>query len=274
VYYPRSFLKFILLGFLLVSLPLIYALAELTLSLDRLASQASTEVLQAAQAGRESRLLFEQSTTLERIARQHLILEDNALLDDYLPVRQDFRQTAQQLAALPLEPAQVQALNDVIERESRLYQRLHLSSLMVWHAKKTSDAPRVPWTRAVRDRARILHGERNAREDRPARRADFDRERWSAMADDRDIRDGARRVGPGPAAVDVDRDGGRRGVRELDRVGRREGRDGHAAEHGGREGDDEQRGDEAAGLPNWPRAKAWYERISGRDAFRATTPVL
>jgi two-component system sensor histidine kinase GlrK len=127
VYYPRSFLKFILLGFLLVSLPLIYALAELILSLDRLASQASTEVLQAAQAGRESRLLFEQSTTLERIARQHLILEDNALLDDYLPVRQDFRQTAQQLAALPLEPAQVQALNDVTERETKLYQQLRAS---------------------------------------------------------------------------------------------------------------------------------------------------
>ncbi|MEP7275546.1 MAG: ATP-binding protein [Betaproteobacteria bacterium] len=124
MYYPRSFLKFILLGFLLVSLPLIYALAELILSLDRLASQASTEVLQAAQAGRESRVLFEQSTTLERIARQHLILEDSALLDDYQPVRQDFRQTAQQLAALPLEATQVQTLNDVVERESRLFERL------------------------------------------------------------------------------------------------------------------------------------------------------
>jgi len=33
VYYPRSFLKFILLGFLLVSLPLLYALGELILSL-------------------------------------------------------------------------------------------------------------------------------------------------------------------------------------------------------------------------------------------------
>ena len=39
MYYPRSFLKFILLGFLLVSLPLVYALAELILSLDRLESQ-------------------------------------------------------------------------------------------------------------------------------------------------------------------------------------------------------------------------------------------
>jgi two-component system, NtrC family, sensor histidine kinase GlrK len=124
VYYPRSFLKFILLGFLLVSLPLVYALAELILSLDRLASQAGEEVLQAAQAGRTSRLMFEQTTTLERIARQHLILEDNALLDDYAPVRQEFRQAAQQLAALPLEPSQQATLTDLTERESRLYRRL------------------------------------------------------------------------------------------------------------------------------------------------------
>jgi two-component system, NtrC family, sensor histidine kinase GlrK len=124
VYYPRSFLKFILLGFLLVSLPLIYALAELILSLDRLASQAGAEVLQAAQAGRTSRLMFEHTTTLERIARQHLILEDRALLDDYAPVRQEFRQAAQELAALPLEAPQVASLIELTERENRLFGRL------------------------------------------------------------------------------------------------------------------------------------------------------
>src|SRR2546430_11405263 len=91
MYYPRSFLKFILLGFLLVSLPLVYALAELILSLDRLSSQAGTEVLQAAPAGRTSRLMFEQTATLQRIARQHLLLEDNLLLDDYAPVPDEFR---------------------------------------------------------------------------------------------------------------------------------------------------------------------------------------
>ena len=58
MYYPRSFLKFILLSFLLVSLPLLYALAELLLSVDRLASQSRDEVLQAAQAARTSRLFF------------------------------------------------------------------------------------------------------------------------------------------------------------------------------------------------------------------------
>src|ERR1700675_1495593 len=101
VYYPRSFLKFILLGFLLVSLPLVYALGELVLSLDRLATQSREEVLQAAQAGRSSRLLSEQATTLERLARQQIILEDPALLEDYGRMRQEFLQTTRQFSLLP-----------------------------------------------------------------------------------------------------------------------------------------------------------------------------
>ena len=68
-------------------------------------------MLQAAQAARTSRLLFEQATTLERLVRQELILDDRALLDDYGRVRQEFRadrasssrccrSSAEQLAAL------------------------------------------------------------------------------------------------------------------------------------------------------------------------------
>jgi hypothetical protein len=88
---PRSFLKFILLGFLLVSLPLLYALGELILSLEQLQTQGREAVQQAAQAGRTSRQLFEQAVTLERIVRQHLILDDSALIDDYDRLRQEFR---------------------------------------------------------------------------------------------------------------------------------------------------------------------------------------
>jgi two-component system sensor histidine kinase GlrK len=121
VYYPRSFLKFILLGFLLVTLPLVYALGELVLSLDRLATQSREEVLQASQAGRSSRLLFEQATTLERLARQEIILEDPALLEDYGRMREDFLQTIQQLSLLPLEKAHLAALDQLRQRENRLY---------------------------------------------------------------------------------------------------------------------------------------------------------
>ena len=124
MYYPRSFLKFILLGFLLVSLPLVYALAELILSLDRLESQGRQEVLQAAQAGRTSRQLYEQATTLERVARQQLILEDAALLDEYGRLREEFRLTTQQLGALPLEPSGQAVLEKLADRESRLHKLL------------------------------------------------------------------------------------------------------------------------------------------------------
>ena len=124
MYYPRSFLKFILLGFLLVSLPLLYALGELIYSLDRLATESRQEVLQAAQAGRSSRLLFEQATTLERLARQQLILEDPALLEDYARVRQEFRGTTSQLAQLPLESEQVAALTNLGDNETHLHDML------------------------------------------------------------------------------------------------------------------------------------------------------
>jgi two-component system, NtrC family, sensor histidine kinase GlrK len=124
VYYPRSFLKFILLGFLLVSAPLVYAMAELILTLDRLASQGREEVLQAAQAGRVSRQLYEQATTLERIARQQIILDDASLLEEYGKLRQDFAQTAAQLALLPLEAAQQARLSELTAREAGLQKLL------------------------------------------------------------------------------------------------------------------------------------------------------
>lgn len=124
MYYPRSFLKFILLGFLLVSLPLLYALAELVLSLDRLASQGREEVLQSASAARSSRLLFEQTTTLERLVRQYLILEDQALVDDYNRLRQDFRTTIRQLSQLGLERDHLAALERLGESENALHAQL------------------------------------------------------------------------------------------------------------------------------------------------------
>ena len=158
MYYPRSFLKFILLGFLLVSLPLVYALAELILSLDRLSSQAGTEVLQAAQAGRTSRLMFEQTATLERIARQHLILEDNALLEDYAHVREDFRGAARELASLPLEPEQIAALRELTEQENRLHQSLVAANRTSLIAEQIVDgyAKLVEGTRAATAATNLL----------------------------------------------------------------------------------------------------------------------
>jgi len=73
-------------------------------------------------------LLFEQATTLERLARQQIILEDPALLEDYARVRQEFRGTTSQLAQLPLEGGQLAALTKLGENETRLHELLASST--------------------------------------------------------------------------------------------------------------------------------------------------
>ena len=83
--------------------------------------RVSRRCLQAAQAGRASRQLYEQATTLERLVRQHLILEDPQLVDDYARLRQDFRASAQQLQQLPLDRTQLTQLESITDRESHLY---------------------------------------------------------------------------------------------------------------------------------------------------------
>ena len=122
--YPQSFLKLLLLGFGLVSLPLIVALLNATVYLDRLTTQSQVAVDQAAEAARGSRVLLEQVTAMERLARQYLILGDAALLDDYAKVRGSFKQTTSDMSLLPLDEAQLRELNLTIDKEQALFEQL------------------------------------------------------------------------------------------------------------------------------------------------------
>jgi two-component system sensor histidine kinase GlrK len=122
--YPRSFLKLLLLGFALVSLPLVLALLNAAADVDRLTTQSQTAVDQASEAARGSRVLTEQVTAMERLARQYLILEDAALLADYAKVRGGFKRTTSDMSLLPLDEAQLQELNRTIDKEQELYEQL------------------------------------------------------------------------------------------------------------------------------------------------------
>ena len=122
--YPRSFLKLLLLGFGLVSLPLILALLNAAAYVDRLTTQSQAAVEQAAEAARGSRVLLEQVTAMERLARQYLILGDASLLSDYATVRRSFKQTTSDMSLLPLDESQLQELNKTIEKEQALFEQL------------------------------------------------------------------------------------------------------------------------------------------------------
>jgi len=127
MYYPRSFLKLILLGFVLASVPLAYALWEMATALDRLAEGSRAAVLNSAHASQASRQLLEQMTALERLVRQYMVLEDPGLLEDYARVRQEFLNTTKQLAPLGFDAAARKEIEGMVTKEAALYGELSVT---------------------------------------------------------------------------------------------------------------------------------------------------
>src|SRR3989475_5147824 len=123
-YYPRSFLSLLLLAFALVAAPLVVAFYNAAVYVEQLAGQSQTAVSQAAQASRGSRLLVEQTTALERVVRQYLILDDEELLKDYARLRANFKANTSELSLQPPDELQLHELNKTIDREQQLYEQL------------------------------------------------------------------------------------------------------------------------------------------------------
>jgi two-component system sensor histidine kinase GlrK len=120
VYYPRSLVKFIFLGFFLVSAPLMFALVELNAVLNELAYQSRENVFNSVAVSRLSRQFLEQATTLERLARQYTVLEDSAVLDDYVRVREMLTDTRTRLMLMASKD-QDDALRNAMETEAQLF---------------------------------------------------------------------------------------------------------------------------------------------------------
>jgi two-component system, NtrC family, sensor histidine kinase GlrK len=119
--YPRSFLKLLAVAFTLVALPLIVALANNAISIDRLANRSQQAVYRAAQATQSSRQLAELLTAMERAARQMVILGDRALLETYTLTRGRFLRTADEFRALPFDDEQWRALDAILRGEDAIF---------------------------------------------------------------------------------------------------------------------------------------------------------
>lgn len=123
-YYPKSFLKLIFIGFSLVVLPLFAALINNAITVDRLADKSQKAVYQAVRATHNSRTLIELIVTMERNARQFVILGDQSLFDAYLAARDKFRNTTADFASLPFDLAQMSELEQIRQRERAIYTML------------------------------------------------------------------------------------------------------------------------------------------------------
>src|SRR5437899_7842793 len=123
-WYPKSFFMLLVIGFAMVAGPLIAALLNNAVAVDRLAEKSQKAVYQAVQATQSSRAMADQITAMERAARQFLVVSDRALLDTYEASHQHFRETASQFANFPLSRDQRARLDEITAKESKLHRQL------------------------------------------------------------------------------------------------------------------------------------------------------
>lgn len=121
---PASILRLILMGFGLVAVPLMVALVNAALAVDRMASRSQEAVHQAVQATRNSQALVEAITAMERNARQYQALGDPALFEVYEVNHGTFQQTVATLRQLPLTPPQRILLGRMVQEEVQIHELL------------------------------------------------------------------------------------------------------------------------------------------------------
>jgi two-component system sensor histidine kinase GlrK len=121
LYYPKSFLKLVLVGLMLVALPTLFVLLSVAVSVDQLARRSQTAVQQAARATQESRRVSELITAMERNARQFAILGDRGMLETYRAYRDKLARAVESYSNLISEPERRLELTRLTEAERRIF---------------------------------------------------------------------------------------------------------------------------------------------------------
>jgi two-component system, NtrC family, sensor histidine kinase GlrK len=122
LHYPKSFTRLLLAAFACVVVPLIAALVTNALSMDRLVDGGEHAVRVGVELTRHSRALGEMVDSLERKARQMIVLEDRTLSDDYATSRSQFRQRVELLSAMPLSQERRVGLDAIVMQEQRVFE--------------------------------------------------------------------------------------------------------------------------------------------------------
>ncbi|AOU98959.1 hypothetical protein BI364_14245 [Acidihalobacter yilgarnensis] len=99
---PHSLGGLVLLSFTLVVLPLLLVVLGAAYAVNRIAGQSENIVYEAVQLTQGSLLLMEELVTMERSARQYLVVGDPGLLQVFRSSHQQFDHTVHGLMALPL----------------------------------------------------------------------------------------------------------------------------------------------------------------------------
>ncbi len=93
-----------LIGFTIVAAPLLFAIVNAAVQMNRLSNRSEQLVVHGMQGTRNNQRLFEEIGALERTARLYQIIPSAELLDVYARNQQRLAGTIEELLALPLDP--------------------------------------------------------------------------------------------------------------------------------------------------------------------------
>jgi two-component system sensor histidine kinase GlrK len=120
-FYPRSFLRLILLGNIVVALPLVIAIAYVASSIENLTLRSEAVTRQASLAARLGWELPDDLSAMDRLLRQYEVLADQSLLDDYDTLRRNWLSSAREFASIPLLAGISGQIGSIVETETRAY---------------------------------------------------------------------------------------------------------------------------------------------------------
>jgi two-component system sensor histidine kinase GlrK len=127
-YRTRSLLQLTLLGFTLVTLPLVGALVVAFVNVDWLASHSQSALFDATRALQSSQVLMEEITEIERYARQFQVLQDRAVWRLYEKERAQFEDVVARLETLGLVEGQRLLLGELVGLEQQLFEMMRQGS--------------------------------------------------------------------------------------------------------------------------------------------------
>ncbi len=119
--FPHSLLHIILMGNLLVALPLLIAIVYVLVTIGQLTERGATLTRESALAARLGHEVLEDLSVQDRLLRQHEVLGDDSLLDDYGVARREWLDYLNQFARIPLLDDLVAPLQAVLLAEDQAY---------------------------------------------------------------------------------------------------------------------------------------------------------
>jgi two-component system, NtrC family, sensor histidine kinase GlrK len=122
--YPRSLLRLVLLGNLVMMLPLVAAIVYAEITVERISEQSELMAGEANRAGQLSWELPEDLRHMDRILRQYSVLQDASLFDDYASARQEWRRRAQRFVEIPLMNSLNGRIQEMLAAEDANYRKL------------------------------------------------------------------------------------------------------------------------------------------------------